>query len=128
MPSNAKSRYGRLVVERQAIQRSLANNVGDLAHLEGPCAKLEGMLQEIEQLRTEQSLLQARKQETTRRIQELLEQTGKLVTFIKTGIKEHYGHDNEKLVEFGLQPFRRRRRETRGETQGEPQTETAGET
>ncbi len=124
MASKAKSHYGGLLIEREKIQRSLANNVDELKHLESPCAKLEGMLEEIGRLRAEQNLLQARKQEATLRIQELLEQTGKLVTFIKTGIKEHYGHTNEKLTEFGIQPFRGRRREAKAE----PETETPDET
>lgn len=29
-----------------------------------------------------------------------------LNTFLNAGIREHYGNRSEKLVEFGLQPFR----------------------
>jgi len=35
----------------------------------------------------------------------------KLVTFLRTGVKEHYGNRAEKVAEFGVQPFRRRTRQ-----------------
>lgn len=33
-----------------------------------------------------------------------------LVDFIRTGVRQHYGLDSDKLVEFGMQPNRGRSR------------------
>ncbi|HEX7185186.1 MAG TPA: hypothetical protein VF756_25395 [Thermoanaerobaculia bacterium] len=33
----------------------------------------------------------------------------KLATFLRTGVKQHYGNRSEKLAEFDLQPFRGRK-------------------
>ena len=39
----------------------------------------------------------------------LLEEGLKLATFLRVGVRQHYGNRSEKLVEFGFQPFRSRR-------------------
>jgi hypothetical protein len=50
------------------------------------------------------------KQEVSRRLAELMQEGNKLVTFLDAGVKQQYGNRAEKLVEFGLQPFRSRPR------------------
>jgi hypothetical protein len=110
MATKAKTRYAVLVMERHMLDTSVALNAGELPQLEIPRARLGKMLDELQGLTAEQDALRARRQETTRRIQELLVQSGKVVHVIKTCLKEHYGHQSEKLVEFGIQPIRRRRR------------------
>jgi hypothetical protein len=36
----------------------------------------------------------------------------RLVTVLRVSVRQHYGIDSEKLAEFGLQPFRGRRRKS----------------
>jgi hypothetical protein len=96
--------------ERLAVR--LEANAAELAHLEAPRQKLLAMLAQVRELSTQQAALAAGKQETTRRLQALIADGRKLATFLRTGVREHYGNRAEKLIEFDLQPFRGRPRVT----------------
>jgi hypothetical protein len=89
----------------------VAANINELPHLEAQRAKLQAILEEFRSLTTQQDLHAAAKQQISQRMKVLLADGKKLATFLRTGIKEHFGNRNEKLVEFGIQPFRRRKRE-----------------
>lgn len=91
------------------LNKSLLANIGELPHLEAPRFKLELLSDEALVLMNEQRLLSARRQETSKKLQELLVEGRRLVDFLQTGIREHYGTRSEKLTEFGLQPFRGRK-------------------
>ena len=52
--------------------------------------------------------------------QSLLTEAERLITVLLLAVKQHYGIRSEKLAEFGIQPFRGRRRKE------EPTPETAG--
>jgi hypothetical protein len=86
--------------------RALAANSADLPHLEGHRLKLDGVLGQLKDLKTQQASLTAAKQEISRRFLQVLNEGQKLMTFLDTGVREHYGNRSEKLVEFGQQPFR----------------------
>jgi hypothetical protein len=110
VPTKARTSYAVVLGERYQITKSLEANASQMPHLEAPRLRLHQMLDELRELLAEQDRLQARKQEVTRRIHALEEQSGKLAVFLRVGVKEHYGTRSEKLAEFGLQPFRGRRR------------------
>jgi hypothetical protein len=59
-------------------------------------------------LKYEQSYHEAERQRATREMQEALTEGEKTATFLRMGIKLVYGNDNDKLLEFGIQPLRRR--------------------
>ena len=61
---------------------------------------------ELKDLTAEQASLTAGKQEVSKRIADLVQAARKLLTFVDVVVKEHYGNRAEKLVEFGVQPFR----------------------
>lgn len=86
--------------------KALAANSAELAHLEVPRARLDAVLDGVKDLTAQQASLTARKQEVSKRLAELLRDGEKLMTFLDAGIRQHYGNRSEKLVEFGLQPFR----------------------
>jgi hypothetical protein len=58
----------------------------------------------LKELAALQASLAAAKQEASKRIAELMSEGQKLMAFLDSGIKQHYGNRSEKLVEFGLQP------------------------
>ena len=58
----------------------------------------------------QQASLTAAKQEITKELNRLILEGNALVDFIKTGARARYGKDSEKLIEFGIQPFRGRTR------------------
>ena len=55
---------------------------------------------------TQQASLTAAKQEVTRELNQLIMEGNAVVDFIRTGARAIYGKDSEKLVEFGIKPFR----------------------
>ena len=97
---------GKLLQEGEIVSRSVSANVEDLPHLQGSGEKLQGQLREIQALAIRASALQAEKQEVNRQLREALDGASKVITFLQAGAREHYGPAAEKLVEFGIQPFR----------------------
>jgi hypothetical protein len=77
-----------------------------LSHLEVPNAKLQVLTAEGRSLVLEQSMLEARKQEVTLRLKQVLRDGDTLTDLLRTGIRQHYGYQSETLVEFGIQPLR----------------------
>jgi len=106
-----QTRYPDTVTTWEQISASVEANSTELAHLEAPRLKLVGILEQVRTLSKEHDLHTANKQQAAQRLKTLLADGRKLATFLRAGIKEHYGNRNEKIVEFGLQTFRRRKRE-----------------
>lgn len=91
------------------LLKALLANMADLPHLEAPRAKLEAMIVLALELVGEQRACSARRQEASKKLQELLVEGRRLEDFLRTGVREQYGARAEKLSEFGLQPFRGRK-------------------
>jgi hypothetical protein len=81
--------------------------------------KLQGCIEEIHKLVTERDFHEARKQEATRRIQEILEAGRREATFLRAGLKQRYGDRNEELARFGMRPFRGRKRAKKARETGQ---------
>lgn len=103
-------KYGVTFNGWERLMARLEANAAELAHLEVPRLKLLAMLTEVRAVAAQQAALSAARQEATRRLQTLIADGRKLATFLRTGVREHYGSRAEKLVEFDLQPFRGRPR------------------
>ena len=86
--------------------KALAANSQELPFLEQHRVRLDAINTELKDLSAEQATLTAGKQEVSKRIADLVQAARKLLTFVDVGVKEHYGNRAEKLVEFGVQPFR----------------------
>ncbi|MFY9821055.1 MAG: hypothetical protein WAM82_06720 [Thermoanaerobaculia bacterium] len=78
--------------------------------LEKTHAELRGFVDEINQLQVQRDFYEARKQEATQRIQEILPEGRRTATLLRRALKQHLGPDNEKLAAFGIKPFRGRKR------------------
>jgi hypothetical protein len=85
-------------------------NAAELPHMEAPLAKLRGLLEQARNLSAEHHALSATKQDVSKALQKTIRQGQKLVDLMRTGAVEHFGADSEKLVEFGVKPFRGRAR------------------
>jgi len=99
----------------------LVANAADIPHLEAPRVQLETVDTEVEDLLAQQASLTAQKQEISRRLQVRTAEGRRLATFLRTGIKQHYGIRSEKLAEFNLQPFRGRKKVAPEEPEEVPQ-------
>jgi hypothetical protein len=86
--------------------KALAANLADLPHLEAHLVRLDALKSEVQDLTAKQASLAASKQEVSKLLAALINEGQKLLTFLDVGIRQHYGNRSEKLVEFGLQPFR----------------------
>ena len=92
----------------QDLVSALAENAGDLPHLQTRLIKLQGILAQTVGVVQEQAASRAVKQEASRRLESLLSEGQKVATFLRVGVREHYGNRSEKLTEFNMLPFRSR--------------------
>jgi hypothetical protein len=104
MASNVERTYAGVVKGWKDLTGGLNNNLTDLPYLELHVQQLSGMASEVESLSTEQAAHTAAKQDVTKQIEALIDLGQKLATFLRVGVRQHYGNRSEKLVEFGLQP------------------------
>jgi hypothetical protein len=89
-----------------------AANASELPGTETRLTSLQGVLTEVDTILSEQATFQASKQTTSQRLKTLVNQGDKLTTVLKAMAKQHYGHGNDKLVEFGIKPLRTRTKPT----------------
>jgi DNA repair exonuclease SbcCD ATPase subunit len=89
---------------------ALAANSAELEHLEGMRQRLQNLVEEAQEIAQEQAALTASKQTASKRFQELLSEGLRSATGLERMLLEFYGPGAEKLVEFGIQPLRNRRR------------------
>jgi hypothetical protein len=92
----------------QELTTSLAANAADLPHLEGHRVQLAEMLKQAQDLATQQAALAASKQDASKKLLGVLDQGKKIASFLRAGVKQHYGTRAEKLTEFRMRPFRGR--------------------
>jgi hypothetical protein len=109
-----QKRFSDYVTEWEHLLNTLAVNSADLPHLETSRVKLQGFLDEVRNLAMQQDLHASNKQAASQGLRATLANGKKLATFLRTGLKEHYGNTSEKLVEFGVSPFRRKKKEAAG--------------
>lgn len=122
----ARDRQAEVVREWRMLVKSGKSNTGDVGHLEAHLDRLGTFLTQVDEIEKQQAALTASKQEASKQLRTLLVDGNKVATFIKAGLRERYGRQAEKLVEFGLQPFRGRpRKETKPEEPVEPPVKAA---
>ncbi len=91
---------------------AVAANEPQLGHLQVQKEQLISLAMRGRDAIRRQSELTAGKQEASREVQEVMAEGQRLVTVLRVSVRQHYGIDSEKLTEFGLQPFRGRRRKS----------------
>ncbi len=109
-----QTRLSDYVTEWEHLLSTLAANSADLPHLETSRVKLQGFLDDVRTLVMQQDLHASNKQIASQQLRTTLANGKKLTTFLRTGLKEHYGNRNEKLVEFGIPTFRRKKKDATG--------------
>jgi hypothetical protein len=85
-------------------------HAAELPYMEALLVKLRGFLEQARNLTQEHYALTASKQDVSKNLQKTLRQGQALVDLMRTGAREHFGADSEKLAEWGVQPFRGRAR------------------
>lgn len=113
-------KYGVTLNGWERLLAAFAANAGDFPQLEPYRVQLAEMLGQLRVAAAQQAALAASKQEESKRVRTLLSEGRKLATFMRNGARRRYGDDAEKLVEFGLLPFRSRRRPKEEEPEAKP--------
>jgi hypothetical protein len=93
-----------------SLLSAIVENEGSLPHLTLPRDQLQAFLEEARDLLASQASQAAAKQQTSRRLEEVVNLGSKLATSLRVSIKVVYGNRSEKLTEFHLRPFRGRPR------------------
>ncbi|MEA2603055.1 MAG: hypothetical protein QOF89_4047 [Acidobacteriota bacterium] len=103
--------------EWDELATAAATNAPDLPQTEIPRAALVKLRDEMRELVIQRNLHQANKQQVSQRIAKIHEEGSKLATVLRVLAKQHYGNRSDKLVEFGIPPFRGRAKKAAPTTQ-----------
>jgi hypothetical protein len=93
----------------QGLLGKVAANIGALPQLEPFRVKLIAVLAQALGINQQQEAMRASKQEASKQLRQLAAEGNRLAALMRAAIKEHYGIREEKIAEFGLQPFRGRK-------------------
>jgi hypothetical protein len=104
-----ETKYTGIVGDLQRLLGALEANREELPQMEPFRLKLAGILAQALEILQQQAALKASKQESSKALRRLLGDGQRLATLARVAVKEHYGVREEKVVEFGLQPFRGRK-------------------
>jgi hypothetical protein len=94
-----------------SLLAALTDNEGSLPHLVMPRDQLQAYLDEAQGLTVSQAVQAAAKQQTSRRLEDVVNLGSKLANSLRVAVKVVYGNQSEKLTEFHIQPFRGRTRQ-----------------
>jgi hypothetical protein len=92
----------------QRLMAALEMNQADLPFLETQRTQFGAMVGQAEDFFQSQAALSASKQEASQQLAALVTECQRLETVLLLSLKQFYGPRSEKLVEFGIQPFRSR--------------------
>ncbi len=90
----------------QRLSVTMEANKEELPNLEPFRLKLTGIVIQIFDIAKQQAAHKAGKQESAKLLRKLLTEGNRVADLVRTGVRDHYGPDAEKVAEFGVQPFR----------------------
>ena len=85
---------------------AVTTNAAKVPELEVNLARLRERSQRARALFAQQAALTAAKQEVTKELQQVIQEGNSVVRFLREGLRVYLGKTSEKLIEFGVQPFR----------------------
>jgi hypothetical protein len=91
------------------VMAGVTANAEEAAPLESGVVRLRELHKEAGELSAQQASLTAAKQESTKKLRKILREGDALADFLRTGARAQFGPESEKMVEFGMQPFRGRK-------------------
>jgi hypothetical protein len=105
-----ESTYKGKIEDWDRLQERLTANAADLAHLEVLRAQLGTVMEQARQIASTQAAQRAAKQTSSQSLKSVMIEGGRLASLLRAAVKQHYGPASEKVAEFGVQPFRGRKR------------------
>jgi hypothetical protein len=101
--------YAGMMGDWQRLRGLVQANQAELPQLELLVARLAEILARALEVTQRQGAMRAAKQEASKEMRQLTSEGNRLATVIRKALQQHYGISEEKLAEFGLQPFRGRK-------------------
>jgi hypothetical protein len=105
--------YRKKVVVWDQTTTRMGETNKEFPHLEAHRVQLEGMSEQYKGMSEEYKTVSARKLELSDEMRQLFRKGETLLDFLRTGIRQHYGLDSEKLFAFDMVPTTRRARPVR---------------
>lgn len=105
--------YMKKVVVWDRTTTRLGETGEEFLFLEGHRVQLEGISQQYKELNEEYKTVSSRKLELSDEMRQLFRKGETTLDFLRTGIRQHYGLDSEKLFAFDMVPTTRRARPVR---------------
>jgi hypothetical protein len=93
----------------QNLSVTMEANKEQLPQMEPFRLKLNGIVTQTLETGKQQAALRASKQEMSKQLRRLLVDGQRLADVVRTAVRDHFGPREEKIAEFGLQPFRGRK-------------------
>ncbi|HEX7180305.1 MAG TPA: hypothetical protein VF756_00575 [Thermoanaerobaculia bacterium] len=110
----------------QRLMGAMEENKEELPQLEPFRIKLGSLMELLLAANQLQAKHRAAKQQASKELRRLLAEAQLLASVVRVAVKEHYGTREEKIAEFGLQPFRGKKAKPSPE-EPEPATKQAGD-
>jgi hypothetical protein len=104
-----ETRKAAILGDLQNLSVTMEANKDQLPHLEPFRLKLAGFVAQSLDLGKQQVALQASKQESSKQLKRVLIEGMSVANLVRTAVRDHFGPREEKIVEFGVQPFRGRK-------------------
>jgi hypothetical protein len=106
----------------EILSISLKTNGTDVPFVNADQTQLEDLVGKAKALQVQQEIQKAQLQETNKQLTALTRSGAQLRTRMRAALQGHYGFDNKKLIEFGLQPvtFSGRRKKASSSTVNPP--------
>ncbi len=107
---NVETTYKGKIEDWDRLQERLTANAADLAHLEVLRTQLGVITEQARQMAASQAAQRAAKQTASKSLKTAVAEGDRLANLLRSAVKQHYGIRSEKLAEFGVKPFRGRKK------------------
>ncbi len=108
MPRDSRAEF---IIDTKQLISAYIKNIALLPGLDAVHGELAPLVSELEDLGILQDAQTAAVQQTTKDIDDRMSRAKLLVTRMRNGVKLHLGTRTEKVIEFGIRPFRKRKPE-----------------
>ena len=104
-----ETRSAGIMGDLQRLSVTMDANKEQLPQMEPFRLKLASIVTQSLEAGKQQAALKVSKQESSQQLRRLLAEGQSVAHVVRTAVKDHFGPRDEKVAEFGLQPFRGRK-------------------
>jgi hypothetical protein len=117
--------YGDVLAEWESMLAAMTEKSGEFPFLQEGIGRLQGYLDRAKEQVLLHEETEAQRRESSRELLLLMSEGKKAATFLRVGLRQAYGNTSTKLIEFGIQPLRRRTRPAKPSEPTEPEPEAS---